>query len=148
MQVLSEWGWPAALLLAGLGLWLAWRVLGMLRTFTATQPPPLLRLGLCLSLVALATHSLLSGVLVVPAGQMAVALCGGWLLGLQGSRGGERPGKAGGWLLLPALVLALLLALTAGQEYQRLQQYFADSGSRPPDSPRLWQTGHICQFGQ
>jgi O-antigen ligase len=83
MQLLSEWGIPAAALLLIAIAFIAWRLLLRLRVLQL-EPGPLTPLAGAVStgVLAAAIHACLSGVLVMPASQVTGLLLGGWLLGL------------------------------------------------------------------
>jgi O-antigen ligase len=147
MQVLSEWGLPAAALLGLVAAWLALRVLLSLIRADRDDAHWLLRYSLGLSLAALGGHALLSGVPVVPAGQMALTLAIGWLLGLQGSGATAAPLLRGALLLAPTLLAGLWLAAAGtGAGLKMHQDDPANGGSMP--KPRLWQDGEICRYDQ
>jgi hypothetical protein len=83
LQLLSEWGIPAAALLFISVAFIAWRLLLRLRVMQL-EPGPLTPLAGAVStgVLAAAIHACLSGVLVMPASQVTGLLLGGWLLGL------------------------------------------------------------------
>lgn len=149
IQFVQEWGVPAgAILLAALG-WLGFLIFGRLRS-QAAQPsievavPSLLVTGL----VAAGAYSMLSGVLVMPASQVAGILVGGWLLGLTPVKPSAKRLKA---VLALSTLTTILLVCTAVTGFS-----FIEAGKREyrttfipvpaQGAPRYWQQGKLCSY--
>ncbi len=148
LQLMVEWGIPAFLLLllvAGIALL---KLLHGLRK-PAKEDLPVVPLAgyLALALLAASIHACLSGVLVMPASQVAGVLVGGWLLGMLPAPASIRPAKVlASLLLLSGLALSVALLAFARQEIAvsalRLEQTpLMDRGI-----PRLWQNGKVCRL--
>lgn len=147
LQLLAEWGWPATALLAALAGGLAWRLGRLMRASRDGADPGLpLQQALSVSLAAAAGHAALSGVLVVPAGQTAVALVGGWLLGITARPAPGGSGGRGALALLPALAVAAGLAVAATGQARWLHGVFLPAHPHTLLSPRFWHTGGICAY--
>ena len=147
LQIASEWGLPAILIVAWLALWgfLKWTT--SVNSWAPGLPQAGQRVALWVSLVAGASHSLLTGILVMPLSQLLLALVCGALMGTC------RPRKAGApaatlrssmpTRLLATLALVALVASVAPDLLIRL------SGEEPSPQgmevlgPRFWQLGGI-----
>jgi O-antigen ligase len=147
MQLLSEWGWPATAMFAMVALWAG---LAMLLRLCRTDPPlPPFAQALVASLVALAVHASVSGVLMAPASLFAVVLAGGCLLGIlatgTGNGMGARANLAPARVILGLAVLAsLALAVFASIDLNRVHGDLASGMSDARLAPRFWQIGDIC----
>ncbi len=149
LQLLGEWGVPAFLLTAVLGVFLALKLIGTLRS--AAGDWTAVSIFLAAGAIAAALHAGLSGVMVMPASQVCGILLSGWLLGSipvaanDESPAGKKPWKAIA-VLLGGLVLAAALGVFAGKEAAvssiRLQQ------TQKMDRliPRFWQNGKVCRL--
>ena len=80
LQLAAEWGLVAAALIAGLASWAFLKWTTAARRAEDAQENVLLRVSLTGSMIAGATHSLVSGVIVMPLSQTALALVCGWAL--------------------------------------------------------------------
>lgn len=152
LQLMSEWGIPAALLFSAVfaagGLALARRVKQL--TAAADQWTALVAVALLASITGAVTQSMVDGVLVMPVSQVTLVLICGWALGLYFA------GKPAAAQLLPfekwlcaALVLLAASAVAWGvwPEIGNLEQREAAYlMSRPPGTillPRFWAQGWI-----
>jgi O-antigen ligase len=118
LQFLSEWGIPATLLLLITASWLAWRTLGHARQARFRDRPfDILALTVTGSLCAGVIHSGASGLLLMPASQVAAVLVGGWLLGLNApASSATNTARTGSVILSIALISALALSIFAANE--------------------------------
>jgi O-antigen ligase len=146
LQFAGEWGIPATLALFSI---LAFLALTMWRLEKTLARPYDVRLGALLvtSLVAAAVYSCLSGVLVMPASQVAGILIGGWLLGLVPA---SQPANSA--RRVPAVLLALGIfiggSVTAFSLVEADQRVYRESVIPAMDQkiPRYWQQGKICKY--
>ena len=100
-------------------------------------------------IAAAAAYSLLSGVLVMPASQVAGLLVGGWALGLWAPTKETRAKKYRNLQGLgPALVMVLALTVTvfAIREAQHREVRESVMPKRDHAVPRFWQHGKICKY--
>ena len=147
LQFTGEWGLPAILMLIPILIYLAiiiWRK--QIRLGTSYEG----KLGglLTLSLVAAASYSLLSGILIMPSSQVAGILVCGWILGL--TKPSDSPSKSS--QKIPALLLAFFVLTSAATTMFTVAEF----GKReirelliaPADQlkPRYWQQGKICKY--
>ena len=156
IQLVSEWGFPATLLILLAGVWLAGRlVMGVVRAAESDPPKgqPAVVL-LASSIFAAAIHANLSGVLMTPASQMLGCLILGWTMGL--NRGGS-PSEVkirshGGTTLkvagvgLAGIASGLLLVFFSISELRNMEERLSGLMTAAPDLPRYWQAGLICEY--
>jgi O-antigen ligase len=170
LQLLSEWGIPAAALLLIAIAFIAWRLLLRLRVLQL-EPGPLTPLAGAVStgVLAAAIHACLSGVLVMPASQVTGLLLGGWLLGLMPINGvrvkfpaGGEPGsnrRSGKFysdpiypltlgILLTALALSVALLAFGRHEFAVAPQRLEQTPLMDRLIPRFWQNGKVCRLYQ
>lgn len=157
LQILSEWGLPAFLLLAALGLRLAWRVLAGLRTLDARDAPPgpgrETRYCLAVACLAAGVDCMVSGLFIAPTSQVAAMGVVGWLWGemaLAGPPADEgrdvRAAPVAPALLLVALLVSLGLLGFARAEYRVLEVRTAYAQDYGPSTPRFWRDGRACFY--
>jgi len=151
MQFLSEWGIPAFLLLLAICLFVT---LSLFRQMKDQEPVSnstgFLQIALLTGLLAAAIHACLSGVLVMPASQVAGTLLCGWLLGSIDSAPktvATRKYSALGYLAFP-LVLSIIFMLFAISEIRLHEQRLSETASMDKLIPRLWQNGKVCVLYQ
>ncbi len=145
LQMAAEWGLPAALLTAVLCFALLWIVTARLRSSGADPEPDGIVTGLLLTgVLAAALHAGLSGVMVMPASQVAGLLVTGMLIGrLPYREPSLKPVRAAAVTLIgPALMLFLISF--GGHELKYMEERSARLPERFSLYPRLWQNSKIC----
>jgi len=149
LQLLSEWGFPAVLMVIAVLGYVAFRLIAYVRCVARTAPRGgrELNLSLAAALVAAAAHACVSGLLVMPASQLMSPLAGGWLLGLAYRNGGP----AAAPLLTRAMLCAALLtsssvAVFALREAPQLAVRQGGFSQRERSMPRFWQEGRACRY--
>jgi hypothetical protein len=149
LQFLAEWGIPAFLLLLPVA---GFVFLGLFRTVRKPQPcsAPVMPLAgfLATALLAAAIHACLSGVLVMPASQVAGVLVGGWLFGtLPPAQASLRHSQLrASMVLLASLALSLALLVFARQEIAVSALRLEQTAVMDRGIPRLWQNGKVCRL--
>jgi len=147
LRIMGEWGIPAFLLLLVVVITLG---LGFVRQLKyhdrAAQTDPPLRAVLATSVLAGAMHAGLSGVLIMPASQVAMILAGGWALSVVGTPQPVRQPAAGRYLLLTGMLLALAQLVFALREIPQLPERTAYSANYGPMMPSFWQDGRVCKY--
>jgi len=150
MQFLSEWGMPAFVLLLVVGVFIAFKLILTLRSGDETgKSIRFVQVALATGLIAAAIHACLSGVLIMPASQVAGILIAGWLLGalpVTPKQGLQRlPVNA-------VLILSLLVSFTflwfAKSEISLHEQRLEQTPAMDRLIPRLWQNGKVCGLYQ
>ena len=147
-RIMGEWGFIAILLTVVIGVSIGVGFLKDLkyRNITSNNNLPL-RTMLAISLMAGIIHACLSGLLIMPASQIAMILIGGWVLGLTGSTWKKRQSFfIENSLLLLGVILAASLFLFSASEIPRLHERTKDLVNYGPMVPRFWQDGRICEY--
>ena len=111
------------------------------------QTGPPLRAMLATSLIAGAIHACLSGVLIMPASQVAMILIAGWTLSLTNPHvqaGGKFPGKP--LILATGLLVAVAQLTFAAFEIPNLHERTAYADAYGAMVPRIWQEGRVCEY--
>jgi len=148
LQIAAEWGTPALLLMLTVAAYCWIRLFLQLRKPEQPSGTDHRLAGiLATALLAASFHACLSGVLVMPASQVAGVLVCGWLLGLMPAP--ASPGKnqmASTALLISGLAVSAVFLTFARHELAvsatRLEQtQILDRGI-----PRLWQNGKVCRL--
>jgi len=148
LRILGEWGIIALLLVLVVAITIA---LGFLKNLkypgkTGQTDPPLQAI-LATSLIAGAIHSGLSGLLIMPASQVAMILTGGWTLSLVGKSPQQtHRSVAANYLLVGVMLLAFAQLGFAIREIPRLPVRTNYSESYGPMMPRFWQDGRVCEY--
>jgi len=149
LQIASEWGIPALLLLLlmlACGWTALWRSLRTTGNEQDQDTPPLAGF-LATALLAAMLHACLSGVMVMPASQVAGMLVCGWLLG---SIPLPRPVWSAHYS--PAVILAAALAVSVAflgfirQELAVAETRLEQTAMLDRAIPRLWQNGKVCRL--
>ncbi len=148
LQLLAEWGIPAFLLLLPVAGFLFLGLFRMLRNPPAGHAPAMPLAGfLATALLAAVIHAGLSGVLVMPASQVAGVLVGGWLLGTLPAQASLRLSRAPvSLVLISGLVLSLALLGFARQEIAVSERRLEQTAVMDRGIPRLWQNGKVCRL--
>jgi O-antigen ligase len=148
LQFLAEWGFPAFVLLLICGIYLALRLIVNLKEASTTHnKSDYLVVALGTGIMAAAIHACFSGILIMPASQMAGILVTGWFLGVLPVSGAyTRSRRLAGLFLLIGLVVSTALSLFGtAQAPSNFQRYQAMD---KPDRllPRFWQYGKDCRL--
>ena len=102
---------------------------------------------LAISLIAGVIHACLSGLLIMPASQMAMILIAGWTLSLSGNMSLEPKNTArANSLLLIAILFACATLVFATKEITKLPERTGYSADYGPMVPRFWQDGRVCEY--
>jgi len=156
--VLGEWGFIALILILGFTISIAMRLLKTLRqTQNQSQTDPPISAMLAISLIAGGIHACLSGLLIMPASQVAMVLIAGWTLSLCAGTGststnaanpnaGTRTPYAGAIAIFAGIFLAVSQAVFTLDEATRINDRERVMESRDKMLPRYWQHGKICKF--
>ena len=111
------------------------------------QTGPPLRAMLAISLIAGAIHACLSGVLIMPASQVAMILIAGWTMSLINTpeqAAGRLPGKT--FILTTGLLVAVAQLTFAAFEIPNLHERTAYANAYGAMVPRIWQEGRVCEY--
>lgn len=155
-RILGEWGFVALFLLLYLGFRLGVRFLVRIKRYYrdvagdgGTDDPSdnPLRALLAISVLAGVMHACLSGLLIMPASQVALLLIAGWTASMNTQ---PRPGYGhyplARLVLLGGLVLATTQAVYAIQEIPRLPERTGYTEGTGPLFPRFWWVGKVCDY--
>ncbi len=149
VKLLAEWGFPAFVLVIAVCLWLGWRLVVKCRQEQDGQASSdILVAMLGCSIMAATVHSLVSGVLIMPASQVMTILIGGWALGrlnvaamqTQASQLATVLTLAAGW------VLAVSVGVFSIHEYQKMDLRIHHPDRPAIREPRYWVHGHACNY--
>jgi len=146
MGILGEWGMISFTLFLIIAITIG---IGLLKNvkwqseYSLTDPP--LKAMLTSSLIAGAIHACLSGVMIMPASQVAMIIIGGWSLSLsQTSREEIRfPSLAKG-MIFTAMLMAIVILVFAIAEITTPVERDINSDPHHPRAPRFWQDGKAC----
>jgi putative inorganic carbon (HCO3(-)) transporter len=148
LRILGEWGSIAALMVILLAFTIGLKFLKELKQVNETrQTDPPLRSLLSVSLIAGIIHACLSGLMIMPASQVAMILSGGWVLSYVGS---TRPRRGTLYttnlLLLVGVTLAFSQFVFAIKELPNLAMRTSYSANYGSMMPRFWQDGRVCEY--
>jgi putative inorganic carbon (HCO3(-)) transporter len=148
LRIMGEWGVVAILLVLALaiaiGLGLLYHLKNPNRIDSANSP---MKAILVTSLIAGALHSCLSGLLIMPASQVAMIIIGGWILSLTVSSQQRGKSTFTSTLLLSAgLLAAATQFIFAVIEIPLLPSRTSYSETYGPMMPRFWQDGRVCEY--
>ena len=146
LRILGEWGMIAFILFLILAVTIG---LGFLKRLkyqymeSLTDPP--LNAMLATSLMAGIVHACLSGLIIMPASQVALILIAGWVLGSSNSLISE-PKKInfGNAVVFAALILVSITFVFAIKEITKLPENRIYSDPSYRMAPRFWQDGKAC----
>ena len=146
LRILGEWGMIAFVLFLLLAITIG---IGFLKNLkfqneeSLTDPP--LNAMLAISLMAGIFHACLSGLVIMPASQVALILIAGWVLSLSESSTSEpKKIKFVNAMIFAALILVSITFVFAIKEITKLPEakdYFDPSYRM---APRFWQDGKAC----
>ena len=149
MRILSEMGWIAFFGVIVICNWLGWRLFHQSRKRMADDDPqPVLTAMLFCSVLAGAIHAFVSGVLIMPAGQVMTILVCAWCMGrfsVPETARGKSPSTA-----VAVLVAGLLLAGTVTafsiSEVGQMNERTRDLRKTTYYMPRYWHYGRSCNY--
>lgn len=148
LQVMGEWGFIAFILLVFLTGSIGLKYLKSLK-FPVNQKnlnQPLSAI-LAISLIAGIMHSGLSGLLIMPASQIAAVLIGGWTLSLSSACPNTScEMRTRSPLLLIATLIPCILFLFTVAEIPLLSKRTEYSVNYGQMLPRYWQDGRVCEY--
>lgn len=147
-RILGEWGFIALLMFLILAVTIGLGFLKSLKhSIKTSQSDPPLRAMLATSLIAGVIHACLSGLLIMPASQVAMILIAGWTLSLSGdSRLPSRNLVIASSLLLAGMLITWAVLVFATSELTQLPQRTAYLKNYGPMVPRFWQDGRVCEY--
>jgi len=148
LQIAAEWGLPAAVItlfifLYGLYFWIK----------RNNQPLPAeapfrldIRIALFASLIAGTTHSLFSGVIVMPVSQIMMTLTIGWMIGIHHASRPRLKKSNITTTLVPGIVIISVSFLVIGinQNPPPKETMEAQNQVASKFIPRFWQQGKMC----
>jgi hypothetical protein len=146
LQIAGEWGIPATLALLTIFVFLVISIWNSQRT---EENPYRLQLGALLitGLVSAAAYSFLSGILVMPASQVAGILIGGWLLGLNPIKPSTRRVTVPHTILLiSGFVICATMTVFSYHESKQREYREEIIPAFEREIPRYWQHGKICKY--
>ena len=146
LRILGEWGMIAFVLFLMLAITIGLAFLKNLKyrnEESLTDPP--LKAIVGVSLIAGIIHACLSGLLIMPASQVALIIAASWALSLSG----ETPPKLkkpafGNILIVTALLLASTTFLFATTEIAKPPENKVQPDPSYRMAPRFWQDGRAC----
>jgi O-antigen ligase len=155
MKWLTEWGIPSALIMMGIVIWAGWRWIQNERRIALNDAETSNAVGVALvaAVLAGATHSMVSGLLVTPLSQMVFAFVGGWAWGryYNSDRSPDRSASVKFSARSHALVCVLLVGAmgVVGASLKDLSTVeerrlaFRDAVEDNRFAPRYWTQGYI-----
>lgn len=145
LQLSAEWGLPVALASLVIFGFLFLRITSCIRNRVFGDDETNAIAGLLFTgVLAAALHSCLSGVMVMPASQVAGLLLCGMLLGLYPPTADRQPVTALRWAYIPGLVLAVALLLLGTHELRTMEQRAKQLTAGESLWPRMWQDSKVC----
>lgn len=150
LQLMAEWGIPAAVIIVAMAGWGVWTWLRGLRDYDRSRHDDLLlRTALGAALTAGGAASLVEGTIISPLGGTLVAITAGWMLGMHFERRDHvTPApttETNGRLVCVAASIALLVgalpyAVRPGEEVAR----FVSEHRGETLTPRFWLIGRLA----
>jgi O-antigen ligase len=145
IQFGAEWGLVALVIVLSVVFWILLFMTRKIRSsIRIVNDNSAINVLLLTSVFAALIHACLSGVLIMPASQMAGTLvCGGLLGSLAFSKEDPKPKRAPFWIAMPALLLSFYLVFIGIVELQTMNDR---SEKLPPHiiAPRMWQDAKVC----
>ncbi len=147
-RILGEWGVIALFLVLVL---VATIGLGFLKKLKQSkhqgQTDPPLQAMLAISLIAGGIHACLSGLLIMPASQVAMIVIAGWSLSMAGNaRLQVQNTVAATSLLLAGLFLVCIQLTFATSEIPKLSEKNHHTKNHYQMVPRFWQDSRVCKY--
>jgi len=145
-QILSEWGIPAAIVLAVLGISLLWYLFKSLKHNGSEESTVnVMRVMIFTAVLAALVHLSVSSLLIAPASQIAAALVAGWLLGISPRGRQQTESRFTLSVLLSATLFSMMLLPFAYHEMAKMPFYTDRLPTIEQGRPRLWQLGKACK---
>ena len=146
LRILGEWGMIAFAIFLLLAMTTAVALLKDLKyqsDMSLADPP--LKTMVATSLIAGITHSCLSGLLIMPASQVAAIIIAGWALSLTGKTPLQLKKTAfANALIASALIMTSTTLLFATREITRHRDHQVQTDPAYRWAPRFWQDGKAC----
>jgi len=151
MQWLAEWGFPSTALMSGLTVWGGWRWMQQEkgRSETAGIRSNAVRVALVASVLAGASHAMVSGIIVMPVSQVLLVLIGGWAWGRyrhDGERANSDVSPRAHAVLCMVLVGSIGVVGSSLQDLTTVEERrsaFLEAVDRTRLSPRYWTQGYL-----
>lgn len=151
LQWLAEWGLPSTTVVSGLTIWGGWSWMQRERDIVAETEDflPAVGVPLVAAVLAGASHSMVSGLIVMPLSQILLAIVGGWALGRY------RPIDRGMSTRFSCWPQGILYVVIAGSMFivgaalqdvttvEERREAFLEAVDRPIFSPRYWGQGYL-----
>jgi O-antigen ligase len=148
LRILGEWGLLAFFLMLFLTVSIGLIFLKNIKSGNQSKPAEFpLKAMLAISLIAGALHACLSGLLIMPASQMAMGLIAGWALSLSGET--QSPKKP---LMIPSAVLFVSILIAVATLIFAIKEITEQPGRtgyaeyNQQMQPRFWQNGRVCDY--
>ncbi|MCS3785432.1 O-antigen ligase family protein [Salinibacter ruber] len=151
-QWLAEWGVLSTTIMSSLAVWGGWSWMKQERDATAREEDLLPEVGVALvaSVLAGASHAMVSGLIVMPLSQVLLAFVGGWAWGRY-NRSDKRTGsglsRSPYHAIFCAAVLSSMLVVGAAAKdlstVEDRREAFLEAVDRTRLSPRYWTQGYI-----
>jgi len=150
LQIAAEWGLPAAFITLFIFLYglYCWVNTNNRPAHEETTKSLNIRIALFASLVAGTTHSLFSGVIVMPVSQTMMILIIGWMVGIHFSYRPQRKKSNITNTLVPCIVIISIGFLVIGINQTRPSEKTVKTQNLSASKfiPRFWQQGKRCAF--
>jgi len=147
-QLAGEWGLIALILFLSLAITIGLKFLRRLRNHDpGCQSEPPLTSMLTIGLIAGAIHSCVSGLLIMPASQVALILIAGWTLNMMGSPPRpQEPRRSLVTTLFAGMLTACTLLIFVIIEVPGLSDRTGHFVNGDLLGPRFWQDGRVCDY--
>jgi O-antigen ligase len=156
-QWLAEWGVPSTTIMSSLAVWGGWSWMKQERDATAGDEKagdedllPEVGVALVASVLAGASHAMVSGLIVMPVSQVLLAVVGGWAWGrynLISGRVMSGPSHQMHHAILRAVVLGAMFTVGAAAQdlamTEERRKAYLEAVDRNSLSPRYWTQGYI-----
>ncbi len=151
-QWLAEWGVPSTTIMSSLAVWGGWSWMKQERDASAGDEDLLPEVGVALvaSVLAGASHAMVSGLIVMPVSQVLLAIVGGWAWGrynLISGRVMSGPSHQPHHAILCAVVLGSMFTVGAAAQdltvIEERREAYLEAVDRNSLSPRYWTQGYI-----
>ena len=146
LRILGEWGVIAFLLIliftGAMGLHFIKSIKHQNKT---SKTDPALKAILATSLIAGTLHACLSGLLIMPASQVAMIIIAGWALSLSANTRAQFSGAASLLVIIGALIASAILVF-ATIEVTKLPERTPYAEDYGPMMPRFWLNGRVCEY--
>ncbi|MCS3701933.1 hypothetical protein GGQ20_003276 [Salinibacter ruber] len=151
-QWLAEWGVPSTTIMSSLAVWGGWSWMKQERDATEREEDLLPEVGVALvaSVLAGASHAMVSGLIVMPVSQVLLAVVGGWAWGRHNCSDKRTGSGLSRWphhAIFCAAVLSSMPVVGAATKdlstVENRREAFLEAVDRTSLSPRYWTQGYI-----